>query len=343
MENLAEAAWDELVFQTPDWVVYQTSAWMRFVCELCRGQPLRLGIYADGQLVGYWAAVAFSKGPFRLIGSPLRGWHTPRMGPCGSDLAEIPVVELLRAWRRFLEARKIHHAEFSNPRFDDVADQCEGFEVQRRGTYMCRIPPTEEEILAQFHESCRAAARRALRRGVVVENTDNPAFIDHFYYQLEDVFGKQALRPTHPKAHFESLWRNLKPTGRLLTLWAKFEGQIIGTGIYAIGNHMLRAIASSSLRSAQRHYPNEPIRLMAMKIAAEHGCTVHDLSGEGDYKVKFGAHVKTYSELRYYSGRWVRASRELYAKLTRLSLSRISWAAAPAPRPSLDEGHQFDH
>jgi hypothetical protein len=342
IENLSELAWDQLLFQSPDWMVYQTSPWLRFVCELCRGRALHLGIYADGRLVGHWAAVAFRKGPFRLVGSPMRGWHTPVMGPFGAALAAISASELLCAWRAFLVAAKIHHAEFANPRFDAVADGCEGFEVEQHSTYMCPIPPTEEGILAQFHESCRAAARRALRRGVVVESTDNPAFLNHFYYQLEAVFGKQGLKPTHPKAHFKMLWRHLKPTGRLLTIWAKLEGKIIGTGIYVIGNGVLRGIASSSLRTTQHHYPNEPIRLVAMRIAAEHGCTFHDLAGLGDYKTKFGAHLEPFNELRYYRGAWVKASRKLYAKLLTFRLRRGIVATATPRRPPLEEDYPFE-
>lgn len=285
VDNNIAANWDKTLMQFSDWSVYQTEAWLRFLEMTQSVEIIRLGVFSDGQLCGLWPAGKFCKGPFRLLGSPMKGWTTSQMGPACNDLN---AVDLLKAWYKFIWANGYHHAQVSHPKFaPEIAKQA-GFDVVEGATFICQIPPTEEGILEQFHKSCREATRRALRRGIEVENTDNHSFVDHFYYQLEDVFGKNGLKPTFPKLRVESLWKIMKPTGRLLTIWAKYEGKVVGTGFYLISNKTLHAYSSTSLRSCQKYYPNEPIRLLAMKLGAEKGCVMHDLTGRGDYKAKFG-------------------------------------------------------
>jgi hypothetical protein len=346
VDEAVARAWDDLLMKSPNWSVFQTENWLQFLQETQNVQPLKLGIYAGDRLEGLWAAAEFRKGPFRLVGSPMRGWTTPRMGPAvipdGEDGEGADPLFLLAAWRKFLVQHKVDHAETSHPSFTDEAAREEGLEIVRGTTFVCPIPPTEEGILAQFHQSCREAARRSLRRGVTVENTDNPAFVDHFYYQLEDVFGKQGLKPTYPKSRVEALWRLLKPTGHLLTLWALHEGCVIGTAFYLLGNRTLHAYSSASLRVAQKHYPNEPIRLVAMKLAAEKGCVAHDLAGGGEYKRKFGAAPVSRDQLLYHRNFVTRMARGLYAGLFRLRQKRAGVGSPMAPRPPLPASHRFE-
>ena len=91
----------------PDWRIFQTSAWLRFIEATQGARLLRLGVYDAGQLVGCWAAGKLHKGGLRIVGSPMRGWNTPYMAAASHDL---PSMELLKAWRRFLEDHHIHHA-----------------------------------------------------------------------------------------------------------------------------------------------------------------------------------------------------------------------------------------
>jgi Acetyltransferase (GNAT) domain len=339
LEDMSDQAWDELLFQMPDWRIFQTSAWLRFIEATQGAKLLRLGVYDAGQLVGCWAAGKLHKGGLRIIGSPMRGWNTPYMGAASHDL---PAMELLKAWRRFLENHHIHHAQVTHPRFTHDMGVAVGFRTVQHGTFVCPIPPTEEGILKQFHQSCREATRRARRRGVEVENTDAPTFIDHFYYQLEDVFGKQGMHPTFSKARMATLWRIMKPTGRLLTFWAKLHGNVIATGIYLVGNHWLLSINSSSLRSAQKSYPNELIRLEAMKMGADRGCSFHDLGGRGDYKMKFGTHFEGYHDLLYFTRPWIAWARAAYGTIKLMQLRRGLRKEVMPPRPPLPVEHSFE-
>jgi hypothetical protein len=339
VDNNVAANWDEVLMRYPDWSIYQTQGWLEFIEQTQNVTTLKLGIYANNQLCGLWPAAEFHKGPFRLLGSPMKGWTTPQMGPASKELN---AIDLLKAWRRFIQQSGYHHARVSHPIFTaDIARQADLTTVEE-GTFICPIPTTEEGILAQFHKSCREATRRAFRHGVEVENTSNPSFVDHFYYQLEDVFGKQGLKPTFPKSRVETLWRIMKPTGHLLTIWAKYKGKIIGTGFYLISNKTLYAYSSSSLRSYWKCYPNEPIRLLAMKMAAEKGCIVHDLNGRGSYKAKFGAHLELRYRTLFFRNALLPIARRIYAWIFHLRQRREGFGVVMPPRPALEVGYKFD-
>jgi hypothetical protein len=339
VDNNVAANWDKILTGFPNWSIYQTEAWLGFLEETENVRPLRLGIFKGGELKGLWAGAEFRKGPFRLFGSPMRGWITPYMAAAGNDLEPL---ELLKAWRVYLLENGYHHAEVRHPTFTgDIAKQA-GLNVVEGDTYVSPLPSTEEEILALFKKSCREAIRKSVRHGVEVENTDDPSFIDHFYYHMEDIFGKQGLNPPFPKSQAMALWRRFKPSGQLITVWAKRENKIIATEISIIGNRVLHAFAWASLRAAQEHSPNEPVQLLAMKIAAQKGCVRHEICGGGHYKTKYGAHLEPSCGVLFYRNALLPMGRWLYATMFRLWQKRRGIGAEMPPRPALEVDHKFD-
>ena len=322
-----------------NWSIYQTSAWLGLIEETENVRPLWLGIFRGEKLQGLWAGAEIRKGPFRLFGSPMRGWMTAYMGAASND---VEPLELLKAWRIYLLKNGYHHAEVHHPSFTaEIAIQA-GFQAVKGDTYVSPLPSTEEEILRQFTRTCCKTIRKSVKHGVEVENTDDPSFIDHFYYQMEDVFGKQGLKPTFPKSQVQALWRRFKPTGQLITVWAKREGKVIATDISIIGNRVLHAYAWTSLRSAQEHSPNEPVHFLVMKIAAQRGCIRHEICGGGDYKVKFGVHLESAYSVLYFRNALLPIARQWYAAIFSLWQKRRGVDALMPPRPALNIDHCFD-
>ena len=335
------ANWDRILMGFSNWSIYQTEAWLGLIEETENVRLLRLGIYRGEELTGLWPGAEARIGPLKLFGSPMRGWMTAYMGPASNDLDPL---ELLKAWRIYLLKNGYHHAEVHHPSFTGEIGAQAGFKIIKADSYVSPILSTEEEIIRQFKKSCREAIRKSVRHGVEVENTDDPSFVDHFYYQIEDVFGKQGLKPTFPKSQIEALWRRFKPTGQLITIWAKREGKVIATEISIIGNQALHAYAWASLRCAQEHSPNEPVQLLAMKIAAQRRCIRHEICGGGDYKVKYGACLVPSFSVLYYSNILLPMARQLYGKLLGLKLLRKGAGSLMLPRPALEMGYRFgDH
>src|SRR6266496_3382750 len=77
--------WDELIAPYPDRQVFHSQAWLDCLAA-SRGVTIRKWSIVDGsQVLGHFCAGQISKGPFRVLGSPLKGWGTKSMGPLLSE------------------------------------------------------------------------------------------------------------------------------------------------------------------------------------------------------------------------------------------------------------------
>lgn len=331
--------WDKLLMQYPNWSIYQTSSWLKFIEKSQGAKPLNLGIFDREEIKGLWPGLQIRKGPFRLFGSPMSGWTTAYMGPAGTGLSPL---DLLEAWKSFLMKNGYHHGQVSNPVFTEEVAKQAGLTVYKGDTYSSEIPSTEAEILAMFKKSCREAIRKSVRHGVEVENTDDPAFIDHYYYQVEDVFGKQGIKPTYPKSRIEALWETFKPSNRLITAWAKHEGKVVATSISIIGNKALNAYGWASLRIAQKHSPNEPLQLLVLKTAAQRGCERHEICGGGNYKKKYGANLEGVYNILFYRNNIIPIARQSFSWIYRLQQKRNRVGIKMPARPALNVEHNFE-
>jgi CelD/BcsL family acetyltransferase involved in cellulose biosynthesis len=124
---------------------------------------------------------------------------------------------------------------------------------------------------------------------VTVEEADPGGFGEEYYSQLEEVFAKQALRPSYDVERVRALIRHVHPTGRLLLLRAvSADGERIATGIFPAMNGVAYFWGGASRRSHQILRPNEAIFWHAMRNWKARGVTTLDMGGGGDYKRKYG-------------------------------------------------------
>lgn len=148
---------------------------------------------------------------------------------------------------------------------------------------------TEEEILARMKGSARTCIRQAARRGVTVEEADDPGFADDLHAQLEDVFAKQSLVPPYGPERIRALLREVHPSGHLLLLRARDpSGKCIGTGVFPAANRTMHFLAGASWRSDQKLRPNEAMMWHAMRYWKARGIERCDLGGHMSYKRKYG-------------------------------------------------------
>jgi len=304
----------ELLPRTRNWTLYQTAEWQSFLDRLAMGDRICLGLYEEDRLVGVMAAREVRKGPLRFLGSPLPGWNTPYMG--FAWLASPPPQEVvLPAIARFARENGYGHVEVVG--LETTFPPTPGWSEERAETWIAAIASDPEAVLASYSKSCRKSVRRGLRNGVEPELTDDESFVDIYYRQLEEVFGKRGWVPTYPKERVHALWETLKPTGRLLTAWARQGDRIIATRIDIVGNRMLHSFGSASSQETLRLTPNECLRYHVMSWASQNGIARYDMSGRGDYKEKFNGTLVAHT-------RYMRSSRLL--RLARSSAKRyVYW------------------
>src|SRR5215510_6881264 len=278
--------WDARIRLFESAFLFQEAAWLRFLEEsqgvTVRG--LRLRHSADA-VAGYFCAAETRKGPFRLLGAPLQGWTTTFMGPIVNTLHADSFLTILE---QYCGAHRVHYIELCNPILPAAAMQARGYECDPDVTF--RVAIDNEDVMWQRLESksCRHAIRRARSHGLRVEPTDDPAVVDEYYSQLQEVFQRQGLVPTYDHDRVRTLWNYLHPASRLLALQVWHHDEVIASGLFPFDDRGLYFWGGASRIRAYSLYPNELLQWHAMLFALERGIPHYYMGGGGTFKKKFG-------------------------------------------------------
>jgi len=326
-------AYARLLPRFAGWSLFQTPEWLRFLDGDHRGRTRVIAIERAGSVVGLLPCREQRIGPARALASPFPGWNTPHMGPVLEP--DIEPGQFFDALEGFLDAEGISHCELSS--LDQRMQHREGWSQEVGASYVAPLYADPEVLLAGYTKSCRKTIRQAERKGVVVSFTDDRAFIDLYYRQLREVFGKSRRVPTYDKSRVVALWDALKPSGRLLTAWARVGERVVATRLDMVGNATLHAFGSASDQTMLSYSPNELLRHHVMAWAGGQGLATYDLCGGGDYKHKFNASLRQSVRL-IRSPLWLRTGRTVVRRLVRWrnSLSFFRGTGSPT-RPESEE------
>jgi hypothetical protein len=286
--ELDDVDWDRLD-AFPDRVLFQTREWLEFVARTQGAEPVVAAVVDGPETVGYFTGLVLERYRLKILGSPFPGWTTDSMGfnlePEASrrDAAAALVPFAfgpLGCVHLELKDRRLHESDVSGL----------GFQSTPTLTYEVDLTADEDALFGRMTSAGRRAIRKSVKDGVLVEEASGLEFADEYYAQLEEVFAKQALRPTYGVSRVRELIRCLEPTGRLLLLRARSpDGEPIATALFPALNGYAYFWGGASWRHGQQHRPNEAIFWYAMRYWKERGMGVLDLGGGGDYKRKYGA------------------------------------------------------
>ncbi len=280
----------QVVARFADRTIWQTREWVAFVAETQEATPVLAELCDQGQVVGYFTGLSFSRFGVRVLGSSFPGWTTPYMGfnlmPGVSRREALAAIERL-AW----DELKCLHMEVSDPHLAPEEGESLGFRWNIYDTYRTDLTKSEEELFGAMQSACRRCIRKAEKSGVAIEEAPpgDLSFADEYYEQLKDVFAKQRLVPTYPVERVRALIRHLHPTGRLLLLRAKDpQGRCIATGIYPGYNKFAQFWGNASFRDGQILRPNQYLHWRALCYWKRRGAEVYDWGGGHSYKEKYG-------------------------------------------------------
>jgi hypothetical protein len=297
-------AWEALLREFPGKIVCQSPAWLSFLTRTQGGEPVT-AILRDGQgLAGAFAGMVISPMGLRILGSPFPGWTTPYMGMIlAPRVARGDALQALVDFA-FRDLDCIHLEMMDRHlRVEDL----EGVRHEHRlfNSWEVDLASDSDRLIASFSRACRWQIRTAVKNGIVVEEAGGTDFVDDYYAQLSNVFGRQGLTPTYPRARVEQLIETLRPSGDLLCLRARTaDGHPAATGIFhAVDAERAYGWGFASWRNLQHLHPNELLLFHAMNWWRDRGFTIMDLAGSGDYKKKYHP--------RPISVPWIRISRNL--------------------------------
>lgn len=282
------ADWDSIIRQFAAKTIFHESAWHDHLQSIHPdGKMVYYEIMDAKRRVGLYCAQRVRRMLVPIHGSPLGGTGTNFMGPLIGD--GVDPAEVLRALTRLFGPFTFLHVELANPTLSPEVMRSAGFNVQEGVTHLCRIPDSTEQAWATLRSEARNRIRKSEKLGVVVERVSDPAIVDHFHEQFGEVYGKQGMVRPFGRERTQSLWAHLNPTGRLLPLWARHEGEVLAVGLFPFDERCIYFWGATSWLRFQHLSPNEALHWGVIKFAAENGIPLYNMcGGMSQFKNKFG-------------------------------------------------------
>ncbi len=309
------ARWDELVAPYTSRELFHRKVWLDYLAASRGVQPRFWTLRERGATVGYLSGAVVQKGPFRILGSPLKGWGTNFMGPLVNDGVDQPAF--LRAVDRLAEDEGIAMVEMENPILSAGEMSRFGYESVSQPTYLVSLTPGHPNTMwDRLDLKSRQKVRKSKKNGLTVEETDDRAITDVFYDQFVEVLGRKNLFPPYDRACPRVLFDLLKPLGLLYALRVRdSQGEIVATGLFPHDDRSVYMWGAASRISAWRFSPNDLLQWALMERAAADGLTVYNMCGFGYFKNKFGGELiepRRWHKFNWRSARWARGAYEKY-------------------------------
>jgi len=271
--------WDSLIGNYSSKRLFHNMAWLNYLEKSQNGKKLIFEIRDNSRLVGYFCALSIKKGPFKILGSPLRGWNTFEMGPImNRNLNQIDVVQAISDYAKNNEYSVL---ELSNSLLEPKVMRAAGFSFYKKYTYVVKLMPGEKERMFENLTSvCRNRIRKGVNNKLSAKDISHPIVAERYYTLLKKVFFKKWLAPPYKKSKVNLLFEILKPVGMLISMQVStLAGEIIAIGLYPHDNRTLFFYGGASKGTRNHLYPNELLHWSAMLEASNMGIESYDMGG----------------------------------------------------------------
>jgi hypothetical protein len=282
------ANWDEVISHFHTKTLFHEGAWLDHVQTVHpQGRIVYYEIRDGGERLGFHCALRITRMMIPIHGSPLGGTGSNFMGPLVNE--DVDQQELVHALIRLFGPRHFLHLELSNPWLNRSVMEEAGFEVQEGVTHICRLPRKEDAAFASLSTEARNRVRKSAKNGVVVERTDDPAVVTHFFEQFREVYGKQGMITPFGESRPRSLFNHLMPAGRLLAMWARRGEEVLATGLFPFDDRSIFFWGAASWLRHQHLCPNEALQWGVFQFAVENEIPIYNMcGGKSQFKNKFG-------------------------------------------------------
>jgi CelD/BcsL family acetyltransferase involved in cellulose biosynthesis len=319
------ARWDEIVATYPAAELFHRRAWLDYLAASRRADIRFWSIVDGGTLVGYFTAGIVRKGPFRILGSPLKSWGTNFLGPIAD--ASLDQGAFLEAVEMVARREHVAMLETESRLLSDDILRSAGYEPVPGWTYAVTLRAMDADATWKTLDStCRNRVRKAIKAGLTVEDTDDATVADEFYDQYSDVMRRKGLVPPYPREVPRMLVAHLKKADLLLALRVRdADGRLLATGLFPHDDRTLYFWGGASWEDGRDLCPNEFLHWSAIRMAAERGLARYDMCGHGRFKKKFGGALVPLTRWHKFTWRSARWARSGYERYFQRSLRLRSW------------------
>lgn len=284
--------WNRLVSMFADRTVYHSLAWIETL-EAAHGlRPLLLRAMVNDECVAVWPCLELSKGPIRVVGSPLPGWSTAYMGPLFADSADVEATTA-----GFMAHPALRRASYIECR---VVDSTRNIDLSTAGfnrhlrfeTYLLDLCREETDIWAGLESSCRNKIRKAENAGIAVRIESTSDWVDDFWAMSLEVFSKSNRMPGYDRQFLMRMWARLR-SDNAIEVFSALEGDRRAAVIVMLFDDRCAYYwGGASHAEFLRKAPNNIALWRSIQHAAERGLTRFDFvssrGGPGRFKKTFG-------------------------------------------------------
>ncbi len=271
---------------------FQSWPWINFLADFLGAEPVIIAVLSTGLVQGYFMGLIEKKLGLRILGSPFRGWNTYFMG--FNLMPGVSYNEVLEAFPNFAFTElNCHFLMIIDTNLKEGELKGLPYHVRKINNFALDLTKSEAELFASMKgNSSRTSIRRTIKKGVVIEETNDTGFADEYYAQYQEVNARKSLPPYYGIDFVRQMIAHLLPTGNLLMLRARTpEGVCIATHIDLVFNKVAVAWGSASRKEYLSLRPNELIYWYAIKKVKSMGIEVFHLAdGVKQFKEKLGAY-----------------------------------------------------
>jgi hypothetical protein len=311
------ARWDAILASFPQRQVFHSQAWLDCLAETHEAEWRYWALTSGGSVVGYFCAGIVEKGPFRILGSPLRSWHTNYLGPLLRE--GVDNSGFVAAIDELAREERLSVVELEYPAMPHAAYEAAGFNYHQTWTHQLTLLPDQRKMMLRMSNGRKHGIRKALRYGLEVTDVEDAG--DRLYDQLSRALLRHCATCPFPREFPRAIVKHLRPKGLVYTLGVRnADGEVVATGLFPFDNGTVYLWDTASEVEGRDLHPNDLLHWGLMCRAADQGLTLYDMSGYGRFNNAFGPQLApTFRWYKSYStaARWARELYEQYLRLAR--------------------------
>lgn len=309
-----------LNFDSKNITVYQNLQWSDIVKEGFLAKLIYVcSVNENNLIVALTCFTTKKRGPFRLIGSPLRGTFTPYAGPIFEKNLDNKIkIDIIYSLHNLIK-NNYDYIELGSKNFQSLNTIMPilGYKKSLRYTQLIDLSVGEKLVWSSMEGRARNMIRKAEKLGVCVTCIKpDQRWIEKYFEILTVTFSRQGLNVPHPISFYKELIK-LENHGLIRYICAKYKGEIVSAGIFVIDSDHMYFLSGTSNELGMKTAASSLVQWHSIKLGIKDGLNIYDMGGLGEpkidkFKKSFGGNQISYM-------RWVKRS-WLFALLEPLAI-----------------------
>lgn len=301
---------DELSnFFPSDVSIYHQLPWLDAVVKGF-GTELKFGkcAWVNGRTIALTPFVCKTKGPFSLIGTPLRGTFTEFCGPLMLDCLDDETVGKIMTELHKLASKTSSYIEWGGrgEHLWETTMISLGYNYSFRNTSLIDLSVGENTLWSSFQGRARNMIRKAEKANVTSRTIQPDKFsIGEYFEMLHSTFSRQGLAVPHPKSFFNQMIE-LSKLGMVHFVIAEISNEMVAGSIFLKDKKRMLFLSGTANHQGMNLAAPSMLQWHAMKEGIKLGLKEYDMGGLGvpsidKFKRSFGGRDYKYRRWVYRS------------------------------------------